>query len=165
MFPNLNKLGFGLGVQFFAGVLAVLIGFALTIYILVVFSDDLMPVPLVVDHYETTSPAEAKLGAPVCPGDHKTTFVYYHLSHQLIVEIFYNFMDAKHIFTYNEQVDGHAIAAHDLPGDYYQPIEWRVPEMPGGSYTFAIALWMRGVSAAPVYIYVPFTIRADCLGK
>lgn len=162
--PNLRGLGITLTTQFFAGVLAVMIGFAITLYLVLIFNDKLMPVPLIVDRYETTSPAEAKLGAPLCPGDHKTTFIYYKLSHQLIVEIFYNFMDAKHTFTYTDQIDGHAIAGHSEPGSYYQPVEWRVPDMPGGDYTFAIQLWMRGVGAAPVYVYVPFTIGRNCLG-
>lgn len=146
----------GIGIQFVAGILSVMVAIAVTLYVLVLFGDNLTPVPLVVDG------VDAGFSGELCPGDTVMTTYHARLDDPLVVEIFYVIMDEHRHFTYTRLPLGHTFAPYATPAEFSQPVWWQVPQLPAGHYNLAISLWMRGIGADPVNVYVPFTISATC---
>lgn len=144
------------GLNFLLGVLAALFAFAIAIWLLVAFGSNLTPVPFVTTHIDNGNVALA------CPGDVQMTTVHYDLKQAMLVEVFTSYMDANKQYTYNFLEDGHFTIPHPQPGSFIQPIKWQIPDLTPGTYVFAVSFWMRGVSAMPVYVNIPYSVREGC---
>jgi len=140
-------------ISFALGVLASLLGLAVGIYLLILLSPALTGRPLVAEL------ADSGVSGSVCPGQRMTTTLSITIEDKQIVDIFTSVMDES----VSRTIIGNPVGTMMRPFvgivTYEQPLPWEIPDLPPGNYNQVRGYSVRGSSADPEYVIVPFVIR------
>lgn len=148
---NQNRL-----LGFILGVLASLIGVALSVYLLIVFSPHLTGTPV------KASLLDSGVNGPLCPGDLITSTVAISIEGSMVIDLFGGTMGVDDAFALGNNQPGAIIKPGEEDAYQEMPLLWRVPDKPPGDYNYVDAHDPRGSNAATVFFLLPFTIDANC---
>lgn len=157
MWHNIKQLkGMHWAVSFLLGVLATMVGVALTVYWLAIFR------PFDTRPLDVTVLDDGINGRELCPGDTIVSTLRSHVEGAVIIDVFWGIVD--------EDGDGTALGAYTgsllkppgLNSTITRRFEWTVPPLSPGPHTGLRGYWVLGDRSPPYYLEIPFVVRAGC---